>query len=182
MSRKQPARRLGLVDTSSLDRGVDSPASFMPQNIPAWPNCLQPQTFSEPRSGLVRDFRYLQNNANLTPTRNQKSIITCLATQWPVALTDCLNQLKQTMISYMEVIALQSGSSGNCIYVEAGGMRLLFDAGISGIQAESRLADHGRDIRDIDALIIPMITAIMRWEWESINASMACPFTSHGQP
>ena len=54
----------------------------------------------------------------------------------------------------MEVIALQSGSSGNCIYVEAGGKQLLFDAGISGIQAETRLADHGRDIRDIDALII----------------------------
>ncbi|MGI9471838.1 MAG: MBL fold metallo-hydrolase [Rubripirellula sp.] len=54
----------------------------------------------------------------------------------------------------MEVIALQSGSSGNCIYVEAGGKRLLFDAGISGRQAEHRLASHGRDIRDVDALII----------------------------
>ena len=54
----------------------------------------------------------------------------------------------------MEVIALQSGSSGNCIYLEAGGKRLLFDAGISGTQAESRLAFHGRDIRDVDALII----------------------------
>lgn len=54
----------------------------------------------------------------------------------------------------MEVIALQSGSSGNCIYVEAGGQRFLFDAGISAKQAESRLAFHGRDIRDVDALII----------------------------
>ncbi len=54
----------------------------------------------------------------------------------------------------MEVIALQSGSSGNCIYVEADGMRLLFDAGISGCQAEQRLAAHGRDIRDVHALII----------------------------
>ena len=54
----------------------------------------------------------------------------------------------------MEVIALQSGSSGNCIFVEAGDRQLLFDAGISGVQAESRLAAHGRDIRDIDALII----------------------------
>ena len=54
----------------------------------------------------------------------------------------------------MEVIALQSGSSGNCIYVEADGVRLLFDAGISGSQAERRLAAHGRDIRDVDALII----------------------------
>ncbi len=57
-------------------------------------------------------------------------------------------------IRRMEVIALQSGSSGNCIYVEAAGQRLLFDAGISGRQAEQRLAAHGRDIRDVDALVI----------------------------
>ena len=54
----------------------------------------------------------------------------------------------------MEVIALQSGSSGNSIYVEAGGTRLLFDAGISGIQAERRLEAHGIDIRTVDALLI----------------------------
>ena len=54
----------------------------------------------------------------------------------------------------MEVIALQSGSSGNCIYVEAAGQRLLFDAGISGRQAEQRLAAYGREIRDVDALVI----------------------------
>jgi phosphoribosyl 1,2-cyclic phosphodiesterase len=54
----------------------------------------------------------------------------------------------------MEVIALQSGSNGNCIYVEAGGRRLLFDAGISGKQAQSRLAQHGRDITAVDALLI----------------------------
>ncbi|TWT55094.1 putative metallo-hydrolase YycJ [Rubripirellula amarantea] len=54
----------------------------------------------------------------------------------------------------MEVISLQSGSSGNCIYVETKGVRLLFDAGISGRAAEMRLAEHGKDIRDCDALII----------------------------
>ena len=54
----------------------------------------------------------------------------------------------------MIAISLQSGSNGNCIYVEADGVRLLFDAGISGIQAEKRLAAHGRDIRQVDALII----------------------------
>ena len=54
----------------------------------------------------------------------------------------------------MEVITLQSGSSGNCVYVETGGIRLLFDAGISGRQAEERLASHGKDIRLVDALII----------------------------
>ncbi|WP_164100541.1 MBL fold metallo-hydrolase [Candidatus Laterigemmans baculatus] len=54
----------------------------------------------------------------------------------------------------MEVIALQSGSNGNCIYVEADGVRLLFDAGISGRQAEQRLAGCGREIRDVEALLI----------------------------
>lgn len=54
----------------------------------------------------------------------------------------------------MEVISLQSGSSGNCIYVESNGVSVLFDAGISGRQAELRLQEHGKDIRDVDALII----------------------------
>ena len=69
-------------------------------------------------------------------------------------VSDCSKTIPCIMLFTMEVIALQSGSSGNCIYVEAGGKRLLFDAGISGIQAESRLAMHGREIRDVDALII----------------------------
>ena len=54
----------------------------------------------------------------------------------------------------MIAISLQSGSSGNCIYVETPGVKLLFDAGITGVQAAERLAAHGRDIRTIDAVII----------------------------
>jgi len=54
----------------------------------------------------------------------------------------------------MNAISLQSGSNGNCIYVEAGGVKLLFDAGISGVMAADRLAAHGRDIRKVDAVII----------------------------
>ena len=54
----------------------------------------------------------------------------------------------------MEVVSLQSGSNGNCIYVESNGVRLLFDAGISGRQAELRLAAHNRDITEVDALLI----------------------------
>ncbi len=54
----------------------------------------------------------------------------------------------------MIAISLQSGSSGNCIYIEAGGARLLIDAGITGVQAQERLAAHGRDIRKVDAVII----------------------------
>ena len=54
----------------------------------------------------------------------------------------------------MRFISLQSGSNGNCIYVEAGGIRLLFDAGLSGVQVEERLALHGRDMRGIEAVLI----------------------------
>ncbi len=54
----------------------------------------------------------------------------------------------------MIVISLQSGSNGNCVYIETEGVRMLFDAGISSIEAARRLAAYGRDIRDVDALII----------------------------
>jgi phosphoribosyl 1,2-cyclic phosphodiesterase len=51
-------------------------------------------------------------------------------------------------------ISLQSGSNGNCTYVETNGIRLLFDAGICGIRVASRLAAYERNIREVDALII----------------------------
>ena len=54
----------------------------------------------------------------------------------------------------MQVISLQSGSNGNSIYVETSGVRLLFDAGISGSKAQERLALHGRDIAAVDAVLI----------------------------
>ena len=54
----------------------------------------------------------------------------------------------------MQVISLQSGSNGNSIYVEGAGVRLLFDAGISGSRAQERLAMHGRDIAGVDAVLI----------------------------
>lgn len=54
----------------------------------------------------------------------------------------------------MFILSLQSGSNGNCVYVEAGDVRLLIDAGISGQQARDRLAAHGRDIGQVDALLI----------------------------
>ena len=54
----------------------------------------------------------------------------------------------------MNVISLQSGSNGNCFYVETGDVKLLFDAGISGRAAQQRLEQHGRDIRDVDALFV----------------------------
>ena len=53
----------------------------------------------------------------------------------------------------MRFISLQSGSNGNCVYVEANGVKLLFDAGISGILVEERLAVHGREVA-VDAVLI----------------------------
>ena len=56
--------------------------------------------------------------------------------------------------SAMEVITLQSGSAGNCVFVRSGETRLLFDAGISGSNAEMRLAEYGYEIRDCNALVL----------------------------
>lgn len=54
----------------------------------------------------------------------------------------------------MEVIPLQSGSSGNCVFVRNDDTCVLIDAGISGSKAQSRLAEHGYDIRDCEALLL----------------------------
>ena len=54
----------------------------------------------------------------------------------------------------MITFSLQSGSCGNSTYVEAGGMRLLFDAGISGRDAEERLRARGREIRSCHGLFV----------------------------
>jgi len=54
----------------------------------------------------------------------------------------------------MKVISLQSGSNGNCIYVEADGVKLLIDAGISGIKVKEGLSLRRRDVADIDAVLI----------------------------
>jgi phosphoribosyl 1,2-cyclic phosphodiesterase len=54
----------------------------------------------------------------------------------------------------MRIISLQSGSNGNCVYIETQSTRLLIDAGISGSRAKDRLAAHGIDICSVNALLI----------------------------
>lgn len=75
---------------------------------------------------------------------------------WPT--DDCSRYLRGNRSARytraMEVISLQSGSSGNCVFVRSGDTGLLFDAGISGTKAESRLAKYGYDIRDCHALVL----------------------------
>jgi phosphoribosyl 1,2-cyclic phosphodiesterase len=54
----------------------------------------------------------------------------------------------------MQTFSCQSGSNGNCIFVQAGRTRILVDAGISGKQARLRMAEAGQDIGRVDALLI----------------------------
>lgn len=54
----------------------------------------------------------------------------------------------------MKIHVLASGSAGNCALVEAGGTRVLVDAGLSGSEIERRIAAVGADVRDISGILI----------------------------
>lgn len=54
----------------------------------------------------------------------------------------------------MRIVSLQSGSNGNCYFVETRGVQLLFDAGLSGSLTVERLQDAGIDIATIQGIII----------------------------
>jgi phosphoribosyl 1,2-cyclic phosphodiesterase len=54
----------------------------------------------------------------------------------------------------MRFSVLSSGSKANCVFVEAGGVRLLVDCGLSGKQAEERLSEVGIDPATLDAIIV----------------------------
>lgn len=54
----------------------------------------------------------------------------------------------------MTVCPLFSGSSGNCVYVAMGGVRLLVDAGVSATRIEAQLAEIGVEIGSIDAILV----------------------------
>ena len=55
---------------------------------------------------------------------------------------------------FMKVLPLQSGSSGNCFYVETDRTRILVDAGISPRQISVRLQQNDRSIENVDAVLI----------------------------
>lgn len=59
-----------------------------------------------------------------------------------------------TKLGGLRFVSLQSGSNGNCYFVESGGVRLLFDAGISGVQTKQRLQSFGVDIETIQAVVV----------------------------
>lgn len=54
----------------------------------------------------------------------------------------------------MRFSVISSGSRANCTYVEANGVRILIDCGLSGKQAEIRLRSIGVDPATLDAIIV----------------------------
>jgi len=54
----------------------------------------------------------------------------------------------------MRVVSLQSGSNGNCIFVESNGTRLLFDAGLTAKKTAESLAEVGVDVRSVHGVLI----------------------------
>jgi phosphoribosyl 1,2-cyclic phosphodiesterase len=54
----------------------------------------------------------------------------------------------------MKICVLASGSSGNCLYLEAGEARILIDGGLSCRETTGRLKAVGVDLADIDALCV----------------------------
>ena len=73
-------------------------------------------------------------------------------TNWAIQ-SPVLNRIDQNGIK-MLVIPLQSGSKGNCYYVESDETRILVDAGITLKQARLRLQHHGKNIDDVNHLLI----------------------------
>jgi len=56
--------------------------------------------------------------------------------------------------SRYKIAIIASGSSGNCAYIEAAGLRLLIDAGISCRRIENGLKSIGADCEAIDAVFV----------------------------
>ena len=54
----------------------------------------------------------------------------------------------------MKVLLLQSGSSGNCLYVETRHVAVLFDAGITAKQVALRLESNGYSLAKVQAVVV----------------------------
>ena len=54
----------------------------------------------------------------------------------------------------MQLCMLASGSRGNSIYVSGGGVSVLIDAGLSGVEIERRMTSRGLSMKGVDAIIV----------------------------
>jgi len=77
--------------------------------------------------------------------------------QWPAEKNGRVikkNMTYQTNGDALSLCLLASGSRGNATYISWGETSLLFDAGLSGIEIQRRLAVRGIDPGSIDAIVI----------------------------
>ena len=61
---------------------------------------------------------------------------------------------RRRMTSSPCLCVLASGSRGNSIYVSSGTTSVLFDAGLSGVEIERRMASRGLDPESLDAIVV----------------------------
>ncbi|MCG3149477.1 MAG: putative metallo-hydrolase YycJ [Verrucomicrobiae bacterium] len=54
----------------------------------------------------------------------------------------------------IQITVLGSGSAGNCTFIETANTAVLIDAGLSGRQISQRLATIGRQLDDLDAILV----------------------------
>lgn len=54
----------------------------------------------------------------------------------------------------MKLYTIASGSSGNCVYVEAANTHILIDAGVTAKRIEDGLAAQGTALSQLDAILI----------------------------
>lgn len=54
----------------------------------------------------------------------------------------------------MKIFSIRSSSTGNCIYIESGDVKLLFDVGVSKKEIEKSLKNISVDIKDINTIFI----------------------------
>ncbi|MCR4634412.1 MAG: MBL fold metallo-hydrolase [Erysipelotrichaceae bacterium] len=57
-------------------------------------------------------------------------------------------------MSFINVLPIGSGSTGNSIYIEIGDHRILIDMGIGYKKVRDALLKHGRNIEEIDAIFV----------------------------
>jgi phosphoribosyl 1,2-cyclic phosphodiesterase len=55
---------------------------------------------------------------------------------------------------HLTVCVLASGSRGNAIFVKGGDGAILFDAGLSGVEIERRMASRGLDPKELTAIVV----------------------------
>src|SRR5437879_6225626 len=129
--------------SAGLDLPADAPVTLRPGQRALVPTGLAiavPPGYEaqvRPRSGLA-----LRNG------------VTCLNTPGTID-SDYRGEVCVILVNLgQEEVALASGSGGNTAFIEAGGARVLVDAGLSYRETRRRCADAGLDLREVTDVLL----------------------------